>query len=63
MASFKVYVKVMWHDRVLYNSYYLVSASSKEEARKKAKETANQDHKPSPKAKLSIKTSFDGFLK
>lgn len=63
MASFRVYVKVQWHDRVLWNSYYLISATSKDDARKKAREKTKQEHSPVPKAKLSIKTSFDGFVK
>jgi len=63
MASFRVYVKVDWHDRTLWNSYYLISATSKDEARKKARQRAKEEHAPSPKAKLSVKTSFDGFVK
>ncbi len=63
MASFRVYVRVDWHDRTLYNSYYIIGATTKEEARKKAKERAKQEHAPNPKSKLSIRTSFDGFIK
>jgi hypothetical protein len=63
MASFRVYVKVDWHDRTLWNSYYIISAQSKVDARKKARARAKEEHSPSPKAKLSINTSFDGFVK
>lgn len=63
MASFKVYVKVGWYDRTLWNSYYLISATSKDEARKKARLRAKIEHPPSSKSKLSIRTSFDGFVK
>jgi hypothetical protein len=63
MGYFRVYVKVDWFDRTLYNSYYLISAFSRAEARKKAREMARQEHAPSLKSKLSIKTSFDGFVK
>lgn len=63
MASYRVYVKVMWHDRELFNSYYFITASSKDNARKKARERAKKEHSPSAKSKLSIRTSFDGFVK
>ena len=63
MASFRVYVKVEWQGTTLFNSYYLISASSKDEARKKARQRAKEQYAPSPKSKLSIKTSFDGFVK
>lgn len=63
MAAYTVYVKVEWHDRVLWNSYYIISASSKDEARKKARARAKEEHSPSPKAKVSIRTSYSRFVK
>ena len=63
MHIYRIYVKVTWHDRELLNSYYLVSAPSIKEARKKTREMARQDVAPTPKAKLSIRTSFKKFIK
>jgi len=62
MAAYRVYYKVIWHDRVLNNSYYIISAKSKDEARKEARKRAREQFAPSKKAKLSIRTSFKKFL-
>ena len=63
MAAFKVFYKAMWHDKEVWNSYYIVSAATKAEARTKARKRAHDEHAPTPKAKLSVTTSFTGFVK
>ena len=62
MALFTVYIRVDWHDRTLFNSYYQVSAETRKEARKKVIKIAKEENAPSPQAKLHYRTSFKGFL-
>ena len=63
MQLFKVYAKVSLQGTLLYNSYYLVRAESKQKAREKAKEIAWVEHAPSMQSKLSVKTSLNDFVK
>ena len=37
MNTYTVYVKMVWHGTVLYNSYYIVPANSEKEARKSSR--------------------------
>lgn len=62
MQLFKVYAKVTMQGTLLYNSYYLVRAESKQQALEKAKELAWVENAPSNQARISIRTSFKTFI-
>jgi len=62
MAAFRVFFSLTWHDRELVNSYYIVRANSKDEARKEVKRRAIEAFAPHHKAKVSIRTSFKKFV-
>lgn len=65
MGLRRVYVKLMWMDRELYNSYYLLRADSDKDAREKARERVlNEIAEPWMKRnQLSVRTSLKGFVK
>lgn len=62
MSLYRVFYSVHWHDRWLESSYYLISAKSEKEARAIARNKAFEELAPSPKSRLSIRTSMKGFL-
>jgi uncharacterized protein (DUF427 family) len=62
MQLFKVFTKVTWKGTLLFNSYYLVRAENKQQARQKAKDLAWIENAPSNQARISIRTSFKNFI-
>jgi hypothetical protein len=63
MSLYRVFFDVYWHDRCLDASYYLISAKSEKEARGLARQKAFDELAPSPKSKLSIRTSMKSFVR
>lgn len=63
MQLFKVYAKVTLQGTLLYNSYYLVRAENKQQAREKVKEIAWVEHAPTMQSRLSVQTSLNDFVK
>ena len=63
MPLYRIYYKMTWYDATIDNSYLLIAAYTKDEARKKAKLLLYEGLKPTSKAKVSLRTSFKGFIK
>ena len=63
MSLYRVFYDTYWQDRCLDSSYYLLSANSEKKARAKARKKAFEELAPSPKSKLSIRTSMKGFVR